>query len=452
MNSRENIYSLKGIGKVFRFTLVQTFKNKRFIISFIMFVVIMMAIGPIQYFSGNAGKKAAESSQIYELSSESLSKLYIINETPVELSKDSIASSIKNDYDFGDGSGLILEYKEKSEEDSLLGAISDNEGVIIISQDSSGFHVKGIVSENSKASADDIDAVTATVRDVFDEDRVRASGMSDSDVVTIMKGVVSNGVITEKDYISERDNEVKQGEYFTYLLGFDVIIFMIASLSSSYIIASVTEEKQSKLVESLLVSVRPMALLVGKIFGMMAYVVLMIVCGMAGSRLTELFMQSVLGLDMSDLDEAGINFSLFAENGFKSMLILIVGLILAYIFFGFLSGVFGSAASTTEDIQNATGTIMTVTMIGYFGAFILGAMGKDVINTVISLIPPFSFFTAPVFYITGRIPLYILIISFVIELAAIILIVMLSARTYRTLVLSDSSRPKLMVILKAGRR
>lgn len=67
-NEKENIYSLKGFDKVFKFTLAQTFKNKAYIISFVSFVIMMALMGPIQYFSAKSSSNAAKSVSDYKVS------------------------------------------------------------------------------------------------------------------------------------------------------------------------------------------------------------------------------------------------------------------------------------------------------------------------------------------------------------------------------------------------
>ena len=78
-------------------------------------------------------------------------------------------------------------------------------------------------------------------------------------------------------------------------------------------------------------------------------------------------------------------------------------------------------------------------------------MDKTVVNYLLALIPPFSYYTLPVMYIAGRVELPIVIISYVIQIALLILLVLLSAKTYRNLLLSDSSTPKLKAIFKSAK-
>ena len=76
---------------------------------------------------------------------------------------------------------------------------------------------------------------------------------------------------------------------------------------------------------------------------------------------------------------------------------------------------------------------------------------KDIVNVIAALLPPFSFFTAPVIYVTGRIGIAVLIVSYIIQILVIIGVMRLSAKSYRNLILSDSTTPKLKTIFKSAK-
>ena len=448
MNSSENIFSLTGFGKVFKFTLTQTFKNKGYRISFIVFVLIMSAMGPINYLSSMAGTKAAESGFNFSFENSGMDKLYIMNASDISAEKTVYEDALKEE---GLEAPYPIEMLEGRDVNGAISKLSEKDALIYINKENDGYHVNGIISDESEISSHDLDSLTSIMNDAFEEAKIKQTGISQAETLKLMKGVNSGEIMSEKDYIANKEHDVVGNNYISYLLGFTIIIMIVSSLSVSYIISSVTEEKQSKLVETLLVSVRPMALLVGKVVGMMTYAVLLLAGGLLGSRLADFIMRDVLALDMSNYTGSGINFTLFIENGLKGFIILFIALILAYLFFGFLSGVFGSAVSKTEDVQSATGSVMMITMAGYFGTFILGMSDKPVINHILAMVPPFSFFASPILYITGRVQFWELLVGFVIEAVLIIALVMLAARTYRTLILNDSSKPSLKSIISAGR-
>ena len=443
-NERENIYSLKGFGKVFSFTLKQTFKNRGFMVSFIIFVVVMIAMGPINYLSQNGGARTAEKAMNYDFENAETEKLYVLNESEIQISEDEIKTLFKDDEDNEFFETELVSGKTK---DDLLNAIGDEDGIIYITQAEDGYKISGIVSDTSKIGPSEIDAIASKICGRYDELRMESINLSEDSIKMISSGVDMDGVISAGDYEAEQSKTVTSQKYMTCILGFSVLVMIVASMSSSYIITSVSEEKQSKLVETLLISVRPMALLLGKIAGMMTYVLMVLIVGIIGSRLSEFVMRNVLELDMSNYTGSGMDFSVFTDFGITGLLAVIVALMLAYLIFGILSGLLGSTCSKMEDMQNATGTMMTINMVGYFVAFVVGMLDKTIPCIVISLVPPFSLFSAPVLFVTGRIEWWMLLISFAIQLIIIILLTRISARTYRELILSDSSKPKLATVL-----
>ena len=192
-----------------------------------------------------------------------------------------------------------------------------------------------------------------------------------------------------------------------------------------------------------------MALLMGKVLGMLSFVACTIILGVCCAYISELIMTRVMELDLSNLNQGGVNFAIFTSHGVKGMIIQVVEIFLALCSFGVLSGILGSACGKVEDQQNATTVVTTITMLGYMGAILISM--KPEYATLSALVPPLSFFTAPAAYIGGRVGLEILLLSFAIQIAILIGLVILAAKTYRNLLLSDSSKPKLSSIFAAAK-
>ena len=123
------------------------------------------------------------------------------------------------------------------------------------------------------------------------------------------------------------------------MTGFSILIFLVITLSNSYVITSVTEEKQSKLAENILVSVRPMALLMGKIFGMLTYVFMILVGGLLATKASNLIMENVFNIDLSKINNGGvINMSLISDSGVLTTIIVVVTIIFGVLSFSVLGG------------------------------------------------------------------------------------------------------------------
>ena len=451
---------MKGFGKVFSFTTRQTFKNKAYLASFIIFVVVMAIMGPLQYAMQSVGESTASSVTTFDAEDTAVEKLYILNETPFEITADGIEGLYVEDGEEGFSKDQVSVIgRGEMTVDELTAKLGKTDCAVVISQVSPGenenpmvgYEIKGIIADDTDVTVSEIDQITGVLQGTFDEKRLEEANLSDEDIQMIYSGIDTNGVTEEDDFLAREDTQVDRHSYMSYVLGFSVIIFIMISMSTTYIITSVTEEKQSKLVETLLVSVRPMALLMGKVCGMISYVVLVLVCGFIGSKISNAIMVYGLGVDSSKFNNSGFNFSIFSDFGIVGAIVLLLSVVLAFLLFGVFSGLMGSACIKPEDVQSATGSVMTISMIGYFASIVISASDNSLFNTIGCIVPPFSFFLAPVAFITGRLNAGLLILSFALMVVALVLVMLLSAKTYRNLLLSDSSTPKLKAIFKSAK-
>jgi ABC-type Na+ efflux pump permease subunit len=261
--------------------------------------------------------------------------------------------------------------------------------------------MNGIIADQSKIGVKSLDNATSFVEGRFNGIRQEQMKLDSKAIQSITAGVATGSVMSEKAYESEKENTMSTSEYNGLIVGFSIIIMIVSSLAASYIISSVNEEKQSKLAESLLVSVRPMALLLGKVLGMLTFVAGTIILGVIGSSIVNYVMENVMKLDMSTLNKAGLNLAIFTSYGAKGLVVFLVEILVGLCSFGVLSGILGSACGKTEDQQNATTLITTITMIGYFATIFLGM--KPEYALIGTLVPPVSYFMAPVAYIVGAV-------------------------------------------------
>ncbi len=450
-NQQENIYSLKGMDKVFRFTLKQTFKNKSYRLSFIIFVLVMITQRPINYFASRSGQSAANT--MTQVTAESADHVIVINETDVPLTLEDLTGPLqeqeKNQQSEKAPLSTRISLSAQNAEQTVAG-LENKDCAVIITRSETGYFIKGVITKTSAVDISDADDLTSYVSDRFSDARLTANGISDDNLLVLQKGVSVGGVDSELDFIAEQSDTVSSQNYMFYALTFSIIIFLICSMSTSYVIASVTEEKTSKLVESLLVSVRPAALLLGKVLGMMSYVMLILITGVVGAKLVDIVMFDILKLEQLE-HTGGFDINILIKFGPGGLVLFIVCIILGYLTFSILSGMLGSACSKTEDIQAATGTVMTLSMFSYFGAIAAGGMDSELINLVFSLLPPFSFFIMPVAYLAGRISLIFMVLSFVIQIATLVVLIWIMAKAYRNLLLADNSQPKLKTVFRAMR-
>ena len=103
--------------------------------------------------------------------------------------------------------------------------------------------------------------------------------------------------------------------------------------------------------ETLLVSVRPMALILGKILAVIIYIVglfaALIVCFLLSAFVTPMFMDAPALSDVLSLLAPQLS---AVHLGFDTLLIAIISLLLGYAFVAVLGGLAGACCSESEDV------------------------------------------------------------------------------------------------------
>lgn len=227
---------------------------------------------------------------------------------------------------------------------------------------------------------------------------------------------------------------------FPIQYGFSILVLMLCVFSSSFIIRSVVDEKASKLVELLMVSVKPLALITGKILAVMVYVfgqfAAMFVCLWLSFFLTPMF-----------LDTTAVDRALAASPVFSSLLsfdlwtlvVAFVSLILGYLTFSILAGLVGVGCSTVEDMEPASLSAMIPVLAGYIVSCVsTGFHGGSAL--FFALCPIVSVFCAPVSYALGNIGLGTLCLSWILQAVVVFLLARLCAGVYGALILYKGSR------------
>ncbi|OHO33801.1 ABC transporter permease [Corynebacterium sp. HMSC034E11] len=216
---------------------------------------------------------------------------------------------------------------------------------------------------------------------------------------------------------------------------FALIIVMFTVITFAAQVGSrVTEEKSSRVVELILASVRPLDFLAGKllgtvIFGFLATAVLLAVGG--------------IGLKVSGLiDDVEIDWSVFP--------ILLVAWLLSMLFFGGLYAAAGAMVQRTEDLQSTQMPILMLLMACVYISSFGWSNTDSTFMQVVSWIPPFSIFSAPLTYAAGDFTAIQLAGSFALAAVTTVLVVWGAAGIYKRTILNNGSVTKWSQVLRRG--
>ncbi|MBP0975451.1 MAG: ABC transporter permease, partial [Oscillospiraceae bacterium] len=240
--------------------------------------------------------------------------------------------------------------------------------------------------------------------------------------------------------IASTDTHVMVNIFYSYA------VMVLGTLAMSYIFQLCMEEKTSKLVESLLVSVKPMALLVGKILAVTCFVFFgigLIAAGLfisyqiVGKSGDDRALEAVRGLGRL----FGVDFSAF-NMSLVNVLLLIVCVLIAYSIIASFSGIVGSCCSKTEDIQHASLAVVLFLMVGYMTASFAPMFESDIANIVLSVFPLTSMYMALPNYICGKIGLPVLLIGTALQLVTAYFLAKLAGAVYSMMLLYRGEFPK----------
>ena len=234
-----------------------------------------------------------------------------------------------------------------------------------------------------------------------------------------------------------------QGPIIGFVMAFALYLFI--SLYGGVIAQGVVAEKASRVVEILLSTVRAGQLLLGKVIGI----------GLVG--LIQLGIIAVCGLLLTV--PTGVLTLPGAAVG--AVAIGVMWFVLGFILYALMLAATASLVSRVEEVSSATVPVTMLMVVTWLLAYVVaipaisavtggGAVpsGLATLNTVISLIPPFTPVLMSIRMAAGGVPLWQGLLSVVLVLASIAGVTWLGARIYANSVLRFGARIKLSDALR----
>lgn len=431
-----NKEELRGTKSVFKFTLNQYAKSKaNRIMLFILIIAALVSVPVLSLLFGDEDSKSERSS---------ISKVYIDNASDYKIDIQSLSSDEK-----WENTQFVT---SPSVGEDLSGILSEYEAAVSIAfdQEKGSYVINSYTSDKSKISKYELNSLSGFVLGRFNEARYKAIGATDSQLSIVM-APFDVSTMSMDEYTSE-DKGPDMGAVFVVQYAYSIAVFMLCLFSTIYIIRAIIEEKDSKLVELLVVSVKPLALILGKILAVMVYIfsttlLIMAAFGVscvAGRILTgeDQFGRLMEGIGLSS---QGLNISPMA------IVIALVSLVLGYLTTSIVGGISGTCCSSMEDVESANMVVLLLVMGGYLISVVAVPLstesGNSVAAIIASLFPIVSIFCAPVQYICGNISIYILFLSWLIQIGLIALLAVFCSRVYEGLIMHKGSRIKMKELL-----
>jgi ABC-2 type transport system permease protein len=436
---------IHGWKNVFSFTLTQTLKSKAYIISNIIFLLLVLISMPVITMFTSKGTEEADTVN-------PIQKVYVNNETTLpdmDFSKvrdNSLMSHItfetmQEDYD------TVADRIEATEQDSVILTITEDQGMysLAFAKASKGPVGDLSLSQLGEAVAADFKSIRITSLGITDE---QASMLQAPIEAAVSKTDVEGNVVTKVD------TSISSAEYW-FIYGILFVVLMVNSMASSQIATSIVTEKSTRVIEYLLTSVKPLALMVGKVLAMLvavlvqmgAMVVMMFVSNFISAKLSGGNGQSLLSQYLPS--------DIFQNLNIINIILCFILILLGFVFYATLASMAGATVSRLEEIGEGlmlfTLTNLVGAYIGIGAANVLMGAGDNAFVTFSFLFPLSAPFILPGAILVGKASFWIVAVAIVLQIVFIILLFLFVAKVFETLILHSGSTIKLKELIKLSK-
>lgn len=440
-----NKSSISGWKDVLSFTFLQTMKSKSFIVSYVIFILIAtLSIPVISLLTSNGTNKGDQPSPIQKVYVDNRTDLPEMDFTELQNTntfRNTAAVTMSEDYD------TVSKRIEDSENTSVILTISNTDGVYSLSfvKASSGPVGEGALS-----------ALGNELSKQFEANKIKALGIT-SDQVAMLNAKVDTKVTlldTDGNPVVKENTTITFSEYW-FIYGLWFIVFMVNSIASAQIATSIVTEKSTRVMEYLLISVKPLALIIGKIIAMLSAALLEMVSLVVMVFLSSKVSAAVISGGGEDILSKYLPSNVFDNLNLFNIIMCIAFVLLGLIFYATLAGLAGSTVSRLEELQEGL-TLFTFTSIigAYIGIAAIGTLmgaGNNPFVTFAFLFPLSSPFLIPGALLVGKVSLPIAAGSFALLIVSNILLLRFTAKVFETLILHTGNKIKIKDLVKISK-
>lgn len=451
---------IKGWKQVFGFTFLQQIKTKSFIISTIVITLIGALIAasanllPLLFLddvlSGTVSEENTEKTSVNEL--------YIYDSTGMS-------------FDFGTDLQVAPQYIDEAKAKEMLTALetdSANKLLATISFEEGAFSVSGVYSGGETATIEksDCEMLCGAIATGVRVNYLRSLGVADENISTAMTGVSYGASVAGKDQTSPIADALAS---IVPMIS-SLVLFIFIFSYSQMVAQSVATEKTSRVMEYLLTSVKPLAIIVGKILAMCCVSLLQFLIIGVGTTagvfismpfgiLSKAGELTAMAATSSEAASAGsvvteISSVLSTFNA-GSIVFMFIVFILGFLFYSTIAGLAGASISKMEDLSAAIQPMSLIGVLGFYLAYFpaIGAVsGETNIMMILSrYIPISSPFVLPSAVLLNQMSVLEGIFAVIILLIIDIVMMMIVAKVYEHIILHTGNRLKFSEMLNMAK-
>ena len=454
---------LRGMGKIFSFTFTQQVRKKGYRTAVLLGVILclLLPVGGMALAEKMSGDSDAES--VAETNAKVI--------CAVDLTEPAI-----EDFSFLNELGMSQShfiYRTcRTLEEAKAEAAKDPQSLIgVLDQNSTGYVFSIILPDGTQLTQEDADNAETLLEPALSAIPMQKSGVGiaelqvlthpletklqveNADGADLTEETQDTGEVTEDNQDSIRPIVTAVAVYLTVLVLYFLVLFYGQAAARQVVL-----EKSSKLMDTFLISVRPEAMVFGKVLAEACSSILQIGCwivaligGFAIGNHVVLWINpdSTMGLLQLFSVLGGVNSFLSIPGAILALLVILAGFLL----YCALASIGGAIAGKDEDLAS-TNVLFTLVLIASFFAVLYGGNLADFEGATAgipmwqNLVPFTALLVVPGQLLAGTLSLSVGLLSLGIILLTDVVLMYLAGRIYRMMALYKGEVPKLSQVFE----
>ncbi|MCY0970048.1 ABC transporter permease [Chryseobacterium wangxinyae] len=313
---------------------------------------------------------------------------------------------------------------------------------------------------NTKIGLDTKQRIISDISNVIKKEKIKQLGIAESQLDNLDKSFELKTINVSED--NKEDSDLAFGVKTGLSLGLMYVTFMFIIIYGVRVMRSVLEEKNNRVVEIIISSVKPFELMMGKILGVTMVALTQFIVWISMSVIGALVLntgfnsiqKNIPGGEEGVLNKLDIlqiftqiSHSLLDLNFPLIIFVFIVFFLLGYIFYSSIYAAIGSAVDNETETQQFTLFAILPLTLGMYGSFSLMNNPDGPLGFWLSIIP----FTSPVAMIARipyGVPAWEIALSIFLLLATTIFMIFLAGKIYRVGILMYGNKATLKELWK----
>lgn len=328
----------------------------------------------------------------------------------------------KSEYEIATSDFTFEQIKEKIANGEISSALK-------IEKEQNTIKIRYIVENATRMQGVPEDLVNA-INDLYTNIQIGKLGLTQEQLTSITPNFEFS--------LEQTEEEKANGNIFAMML-MSIVLFYAIYFCAYQVSSSITTEKTSKIMETLVTSTSPTTIVLGKTIGIgivgLLQMVVIVTTALISAKafLAPELLEAVL--DMSSVTPyLGI--------------VTIVYFILGYFTFALLYALTGSTVSKPEDIQSANSPVAILAVIGFYLSYFTMMNPTSELNLFASLFPISSPFCMPFRVMMGLASITDVLISVAILIVTILVIAKIAIKIYSNAILNYGTKMSLKDMMK----